>query len=455
MNSHTSSASTTPEESLSHKIDISQHNIIFSDTLSRHSKSSTSSSTSKLATLSDKVNTCLSIGAESEVTALKRSHEELKELSEYCQLGDIRFDQIKTFSAQSLASVAYRINSASKLVLEVLSTQSKQFNELSHELNLTSQKVHQLEEKRARHRIAQYTCDKKTIVMRRITPPTIKERPSAYIRNPLNFNKYDNVGRGFYYGDSVDDVRDRHGPSTPLALNGSVSADLQIVPRIATGSYTGDSPPLPKANFPKKLTNGGIYSLPSSTFNPNNFLSRPKPLQPKAHTIPIYYPISNLSSITLNRLESPDIHLHQGHTTDSLYDYIQPISRHTPNLSETTSMTSLSKDSIRPDECSLQDLSQLPLPPEYLLTASPQGEQPFPTYEKMISQQQEDEIQTVPSEYIEKVTTLYKYDSQRYDELSFDPGNIIYVVKKNEDGWYEGILNGYRGLFPGNYAELV
>ena len=41
------------------------------------------------------------------------------------------------------------------------------------------------------------------------------------------------------------------------------------------------------------------------------------------------------------------------------------------------------------------------------------------------------------------------------DELSFSAGSIIYVVKKNDDGWYEGVFNGQNGLFPGNYVEMI
>lgn len=26
-------------------------------------------------------------------------------------------------------------------------------------------------------------------------------------------------------------------------------------------------------------------------------------------------------------------------------------------------------------------------------------------------------------------------------------------MKKNDDGWFEGVLNGLTGLFPGNYVE--
>jgi len=39
--------------------------------------------------------------------------------------------------------------------------------------------------------------------------------------------------------------------------------------------------------------------------------------------------------------------------------------------------------------------------------------------------------------------------------LSFVAGTVIYVVKKNDDGWYEGVTNGITGLFPGNYVEVI
>ncbi len=53
------------------------------------------------------------------------------------------------------------------------------------------------------------------------------------------------------------------------------------------------------------------------------------------------------------------------------------------------------------------------------------------------------------------VEALYDYTKDKEDELSFSSGAVIYVVKKNDDGWYEGTCDGATGLFPGNYVELV
>lgn len=59
----------------------------------------------------------------------------------------------------------------------------------------------------------------------------------------------------------------------------------------------------------------------------------------------------------------------------------------------------------------------------------------------------------VPKNYIEKVIALYDYTKEKPDELNLCENAIIYVTKKNEDGWYEGVLDGEEGLFPCNYVE--
>ncbi|KAA0196902.1 Abl interactor 2 [Fasciolopsis buskii] len=59
-----------------------------------------------------------------------------------------------------------------------------------------------------------------------------------------------------------------------------------------------------------------------------------------------------------------------------------------------------------------------------------------------------------PDYYMEKVITMYEYVRDKDDELTFTENQIIYVIKKNDDGWWEGVMNGITGLFPGNYVEL-
>lgn len=57
--------------------------------------------------------------------------------------------------------------------------------------------------------------------------------------------------------------------------------------------------------------------------------------------------------------------------------------------------------------------------------------------------------------YCFAVEALYDYTKDKDDELTFTAGSTIYVVKKNDDGWYEGVCNNETGLFPGNYVEVV
>lgn len=59
----------------------------------------------------------------------------------------------------------------------------------------------------------------------------------------------------------------------------------------------------------------------------------------------------------------------------------------------------------------------------------------------------------VPKNYIEKVVAIYDYYADKDDELSFQESSVIYVLKKNDDGWWEGVMDGVTGLFPGNYVE--
>ncbi|XP_076827123.1 abl interactor 1a isoform X2 [Brachyhypopomus gauderio] len=63
--------------------------------------------------------------------------------------------------------------------------------------------------------------------------------------------------------------------------------------------------------------------------------------------------------------------------------------------------------------------------------------------------------QWAPKNYIEKVVAIYDYAKDKEDELSFMEGAIIYIIKKNDDGWFEGVCNGVTGLFPGNYVESI
>ncbi|CAG5129373.1 unnamed protein product [Candidula unifasciata] len=59
----------------------------------------------------------------------------------------------------------------------------------------------------------------------------------------------------------------------------------------------------------------------------------------------------------------------------------------------------------------------------------------------------------IPKHYLEKVVAIYDYQANKTDELSFAENAVIYVIHKNDDGWWEGVMDGQTGLFPYNYVE--
>ena len=67
----------------------------------------------------------------------------------------------------------------------------------------------------------------------------------------------------------------------------------------------------------------------------------------------------------------------------------------------------------------------------------------------------EEEAEAEESEVVEVIDTvdaLYDYAGET-GELSFSEGDKISVFAKGEDGWWEGEVNGKRGVFPSNYTS--
>ncbi|KAL4227974.1 Unconventional myosin-If [Mactra antiquata] len=60
-----------------------------------------------------------------------------------------------------------------------------------------------------------------------------------------------------------------------------------------------------------------------------------------------------------------------------------------------------------------------------------------------------------PKPSLPKCRCLYAYDAQDTDELSFNEGDIIEIVKEDPAGWWTGKVHGKEGLFPANYIEKM
>ncbi|XP_069011267.1 abl interactor 2-like [Embiotoca jacksoni] len=116
-----------------------------------------------------------------------------------------------------------------------------------------------------------------------------------------------------------------------------------------------------------------------------------------------------------------------------------------------------------------ESISDAPPPPHPATESQSGPEEPLPTPQPLEDGHEEEDSAVVeyndpyaeedppwaPRNYMEKVVAIYDYTADKEDELSFQEGAIIYVIKKNEDGWYEGVMNSTTGLFPGNYVESI
>jgi len=60
-----------------------------------------------------------------------------------------------------------------------------------------------------------------------------------------------------------------------------------------------------------------------------------------------------------------------------------------------------------------------------------------------------------PAQGGEKVVALFAYSGQYEDELSFEAGEEITIVAKDEEAWWRGEVDGRTGVFPSNYVEPV
>ena len=58
---------------------------------------------------------------------------------------------------------------------------------------------------------------------------------------------------------------------------------------------------------------------------------------------------------------------------------------------------------------------------------------------------------------VEKAKVQFDYDAQNPDELSLKEGDIIIITSKEagDSGWWEGEINGKKGVFPDNFVTLL
>uniref|UniRef100_A0A8C9WLS3 Abl interactor 2 n=1 Tax=Scleropages formosus TaxID=113540 RepID=A0A8C9WLS3_SCLFO len=135
--------------------------------------------------------------------ALLDSFTNLERVAEYCENNYIQsadkhraLEETKNYTTQSLASVAYLINTLANNVLQMLDIQASQLRRMESSINHISQTVDIHKEKVARREIGILTTNKNTSRTHKIIAPANPERPVRYIRKPIDYSMLDDIGHG-------------------------------------------------------------------------------------------------------------------------------------------------------------------------------------------------------------------------------------------------------------------
>ncbi|XP_073865932.1 abl interactor 2 isoform X36 [Macaca fascicularis] len=380
--------------------------------------------------------------------ALFDSYTNLERVADYCENNYIQsadkqraLEETKAYTTQSLASVAYLINTLANNVLQMLDIQASQLRRMESSINHISQTVDIHKEKVARREIGILTTNKNTSRTHKIIAPANLERPVRYIRKPIDYTILDDIGHGVKW-----------------LLRFKVSTQ-----NMKMGGLPRTTPPTQKPPSPPMSGKGTLGSGSSGGSHPSSRSSSRENSGSGSVGVPIAVPTPSPPSVF------------PGHPVQ-FYSMNRPASRHTPPTiggslpyrrpPSITSQTSLQNQMNGGPFYSQNPVSDAPPPPppveEPVFDESPPPPPPPEDYEEeeaavveYSDPYAEEDPPWAPRSYLEKVVAIYDYTKDKEDELSFQEGAIIYVIKKNDDGWYEGVMNGVTGLFPGNYVESI
>ncbi|XP_030630291.1 abl interactor 1b isoform X17 [Chanos chanos] len=365
--------------------------------------------------------------------ALVESYQNLSRVAEYCENNYVQaqdkrkaLEETKAYTTQSLASVAYQINALANNVLQLLDIQASQLRRMESSINHISQTVDIHKEKVARREIGILTTNKNTSRTHKIIAPGNMERPVRYIRKPIDYTLLDDVGHGV-----------KHGNSQPAK----------------GGTLSRSNPPTQKPPSPPMAGRGTLgRNTPYKTLEP----VKPPTVPNDYMTSPARLGSQNSPGRTASLNQRPRTHSGSsggsGGRENSANSTGIPLAVPTPSPPSIAPVT----DSPSPPPP--------PLPEDTVLfeESAPPPPPPPVDYEDedaalvhYSDPYADGDPHWAPKSYLEKVVAIYDYTKDKDDELSFMEGAIIYIIKKNDDGWFEGVCNGVTGLFPGNYVESI
>ncbi|XP_058156313.1 abl interactor 2 isoform X18 [Dasypus novemcinctus] len=442
--------------------------------------------------------------------ALFDSYTNLERVADYCENNYIQsadkqraLEETKAYTTQSLASVAYLINTLANNVLQMLDIQASQLRRMESSINHISQTVDIHKEKVARREIGILTTNKNTSRTHKIIAPANLERPVRYIRKPIDYTILDDIGHGvkwlLRFKVSTQNMKMGGLPRTTPPTQKPPSPPMSGKGTLGSSGSSGGSHPSSRSSS-RENSGSGSVGVPIAVPTPSPPSVFPAPAS-SAGTPPL--PVASASApvplvpATVPSTTAPDVAaggaqtLADGFTSPTppvvsstpptghpvqFYSMNRPVSRHTPPTiggslpyrrpPSITSQTSLQNQMNGGPFYNQNPVSDTPPPPppveETVFDESPPPPPPPEDYEdeeaavvEYSDPYAEEDPPWAPRSYLEKVVAIYDYTKDKEDELSFQEGAIIYVIKKNDDGWYEGVMNGVTGLFPGNYVESI
>ncbi|XP_040840453.1 abl interactor 2 isoform X46 [Ochotona curzoniae] len=370
--------------------------------------------------------------------ALFDSYTNLERVADYCENNYIQsadkqraLEETKAYTTQSLASVAYLINTLANNVLQMLDIQASQLRRMESSINHISQTVDIHKEKVARREIGILTTNKNTSRTHKIIAPANLERPVRYIRKPIDYTLLDDIGHGVKVGNTQN-----------MKMGG--------LPRTTPPTQKPPSPPMSGKGTLGRHSPYRTLEPVRPPVVPNDYVPSPtRNMAPSQQS-----PVRTASVNQRNRTYS-------GSSGGS-----HPSSRSSSRENSGSGSVGVPIAVPTPSPPSVFPVSDAPPPPppaeEPVFDESPPPPPPPEDYEEeeaavveYSDPYAEEDPPWAPRAYLEKVVAIYDYTKDKEDELSFQEGAIIYVIKKNDDGWYEGVMNGVTGLFPGNYVESI
>ncbi|XP_059417650.1 abl interactor 2-like isoform X7 [Carassius carassius] len=461
--------------------------------------------------------------------ALLDSFTNLERVAEYCESNYVQspdkhaaLEETKNYTTQSLASVAYLINTLANNVLQMLDIQASQLRRMESSINHISQTVDIHKEKVARREIGILTTNKNTSRTHKIIAPANPERPVRYIRKPMDYSTLDDIGHGVKWllRFKVNTQNMKMGsllrttpptqkpPSPPMSGKGTIGrhSPYRTLEPVRPPVVPNDYVPSPTRNMAPVLQQSPVrtasvnqrnrtYSGSSGSSHPSSHSSSrensgsgsvgvpiavPTPSPPSAFpggpqfysmnrpvprqitpTVGGSLPYRRQASIT-GQISMPPSQLNGG----PYYNQIQAsVAPHPPSVLQITPQLPLTGFVARVQETISDEPPAPPPPPPSEEPVFEEIQNPVPPpedYEEESSSvveysdpYAEEDPSWAPQTYLEKVVAIYDYTRDKEDELSFQEGAIIYVIKKNDDGWYEGVMSATAGLFPGNYVESI